>query len=341
MLRQRLAFGGLPLGALEEALTRAQSAGWTQAFRAVAAELAWLARAAQSEGRSRSAIQYWRWAATALHGASLSLHFEASGEGARLRRLAAIAYARALRLDGSLGRAVAIEGDGLRIRGYLRTPSGAASGVVVLLNGLDSVCEVELHAFGGAFVERGLAVLAVDVPGDYASRPRAPLLAVERVAPALAARVRAELGALPLMAFGVSFGGFLAARMLCGDPPAVAAVAVSPSAFFSAAHAALPRIRRMLRLSFGVEDGEIDALCARLALETLPPPRGALLVLAMQHDQLFGAEHLQAFRRWAASIPLQVREWPAEHVGTSIVHKWLPAAADWLCERAADREGRA
>ena len=52
---------------------------------------------------------------------------------------------------------------GVTVPAYFRCAAAGAP-IVILLNGLDSCKEVELHRFGDLFLARGLNVLAVDAP---------------------------------------------------------------------------------------------------------------------------------------------------------------------------------
>jgi hypothetical protein len=209
---------------------------------------------------------------------------------------------------------------------------------VALFNGLDSISEVEMHAFGDRMLGRGFAVLALDLPAGLSSRPRAPLLAVETVAPGLADRLEAETG-VPLAAFGVSFGGQLAARALAGDRRFRAAVAVSTGAWLDPRHLAVPRIRAMVRFAFALDgDAGLGPLVEASRITALPPPAGRLLVLHMGGDTLFGPEHSRAVARWGGGGS-EMWRLEAEHVGTSRIHVWLPEVCDWLDQAATAAGG--
>lgn len=377
-LGHRAAFCGLPFGELTAALARIDAGmRWEVAFLAAARKLRRLAAAWQAGARRRSAVDGWLWAAAAYQVASFGLHFapEAArwqpggGRLARLRRLAEICYLRALDLDSGLGRAVAIPAaGGGTLRGYWRLPPGGANGAdgaVVLLNGLDSICEVELHRFGDAFLRRGLAVLALRLPeaaaptgdgfggdagaggarraggrggrggGSGACNAAGAGLGyrAELAAPSIASWIdsRPGLAGRGLGCFGVSFGGHLALRLLAAEPRFAAGVAVSAPAWLDAGPACAARIRRMLALTFGLPEGAgLERYAAAANLDRLPAPEGRLLALAMERDELFGADHLAAIGRWVGRDRFEVRTWAAEHVGTSRIHHWLPDACDWL-----------
>lgn len=340
-LTYRAAFTPLPFGEIQAALGQVRHGHrWSDAFREAARRLRWQAEQAEVGGRFLSAAQAWQWVASACQVATFGLPVEPEERRrlrsvARLRRMARIAYLRALRLDAGLGRPVMVPCAGTAIHGYLRLPVCRPAPLVLLLNGLDSVCEVELHAFGTWLQAHGLGALALDLPAASASRPRRPCFAVEQMASAIADWASGQLDVArgPLGLFGVSFGGHLVARMLAGDARFAAGVAVSPVARLGPDEFRVPRIRRMFAWTFDLPDRRaVRHLAATIRLDRLPSPKGRLLVYHMQQDHLFGPAHVQAFCDWGGEM-VEVRRLCAEHVGTSLIHRWLPEACDWLADQ--------
>jgi hypothetical protein len=337
-LKHRVAFSGLPFGELENTLGRVgEGEAWEAAFAAAALDLRRLAEARQMAGGLGSAAQAWLWTAAACQAASLGMHLDPDRDGwpgrvTRLRRSARSAYRRALALDPDLGRPVALDLGAARVRGYLREPRGVVRATLVLFNGLDSICEVELHRFGEVFVRGGFAVLTLAIPDTLGGGGEGVGFRVELAAPAIADWVegRTALRRAPLGSFGVSFGGHLALRLLSGDPRFRAAAAVSPAAWLDTSQLALQRVRRMFALAFGVDEGAaLDARAAEIQIDALPAPAGRLLVLHMERDELFGPEHCSAIAEWGGDR-VEVRRDAAEHVGTSRIHRWLPEICDWF-----------
>lgn len=341
LLLRRAAFSGVPLGEVEMAADAiASGADWDRTFVRAARRLRRLAVQAEADRRTQSATQAWQWTAAALHAASYGLHFTERrdwlGRARRMRRMAVAAHRRALALDGDLGRPVQIDTGGDPLRGYLRLPAADTDRLVVMVNGLDSMTEVELHAFGRMMVERGMAVLGLDVPWSYSGPARSSVLDVENVAPAVAdwaAGLRGP-GPVRLGAFGVSFGGHLVARLMAGDARFSRGVLVSPNAYFDDAVLAIPRIRRMLAVALDRPGDQVAEHARNIDIRRLPAPHGRMLVLTMEQDLLFGPEHGRAFGAWAAG---RTESWsmPGEHVGTSRAHVWLPWVADWLAAELA------
>ncbi|HEV2765612.1 MAG TPA: prolyl oligopeptidase family serine peptidase, partial [Pyrinomonadaceae bacterium] len=177
-----------------------------------------------------------------------------------------------------------------------------------------------------------LAVLSLDLPAAYSSRPRSPSFAVEEVATAVADWVGSQprFARSRLGAFGVSFGGHLVARLMAGDARFRAGVSVSPPAWLGARELRPKRMRVMFACAFDLHsEREVEETSGRIRLDRVPPAEGSILLFQMNQDRLFGQEHADAFREWGRDH-VEVRHLDAEHVGTSQAHRWLPAACDWL-----------
>jgi len=345
-LSYRVAFSGLPFGELQQVLREVeQNSPWTESFRRCWRRLREMARKAELAGDIESAAQAWRWTACACHAASLGFHFGTNGRDRRLaiirmRKMAHAAYLRAVRSDPCLARLVYIPYGLSYIGGYLRLARKRRSAVVVLFNGLDSICEVEMHAFGDWLLARGLSVLALDLPSGLLVYPRQPHLAVEALAPSIANWIAGQPTLKPnrIGAFGVSFGGHLVARALSGDSRFRAGVAVSPAAWLGSKELAHGQVRLMLSVAFNLRsDEQVQSMAEQIQLARLRPPRGQLLFYNMECDELFGAEHKQAYVAWAGPT-IEVRSYCAEHVGTSCIHSWMPEACAWLNYQLAKKE---
>lgn len=339
-LQYRASFAGIPFGELQTVMSNVQTGGdWMQSCCEIARRLRKVAEQSELAGRRVSAAQTWRWAASTYHIASFGFHIEPGKFSLKkiikLRRLARLAYLRAIQNEPQKVCSVSIAcGDGgASINGYLRRPAATGAPLIVLLNGLDSMCEVEMHTFGTWLLERNLAVLAVDLPSSFSTKPRNPRFDMENLATSIADWAESQsFEAGKIGAFGVSFGGHLAARLLAGDSRFRSGVAVSPSAWISHRELQVERLRGMFAWSFALQTlNEIDALSSLIRLEGLPKPAGNLLVLQMEKDELFGQEHTRAFQNWGEE-KVSIRRRQAEHVGTSQIHYWLPEVCDWLQE---------
>ena len=335
-LSYRLAFCGLPFAEVQDVLRTARNGGdWGRACRSVATKCEELARQAESAKRTTSAAQAWRWAASAYHAATFAFHFDGGAmnpeDVLELRRAAREMYLRSIPAD-HLVETVRVECGGLNVAGYWRTPKTTARGAVALFNGLDSISEVELHSFSDWLLARGLATLALDLPACMSNEPRRPCFEVEQLAPHISEWVASRTSGANtgVAAFGVSFGGHLVARALSNGGRFVCGLAVSPCAWVDTTQLASHRFRMMLAFGLGwpVSNGG-NKSDSSVQLEGLPRPKSPLMVYHMDHDAVFGREHMESIVRWGGER-VQVKNWEAEHVGTSRIHEWLPEACDWL-----------
>lgn len=333
----RMSFSGVPLGEIHRIVrSTEEGVSWLRACLASARGMRRLALRNEAERRRGAACDAWRWAAATYQAASFCAHFDPApatrAQMRRARQLARAAYLRAITLDEDVAEPVAVPFGNHCIHGYYRRArQHGLAPVIVLLNGLDSVCEVEMHAFGAWLLSRGFAVLALDLPADAASPSREPLLQVERAAAAIASFTDGLDGVRPGVrgAFGVSFGGHLAARLLTVPGAFRCGVAVSPPAWIGRDELP-PRVESMLAWAFDTStDAELDALAADANLQSLPKPDGRLLLFHMERDRLFDEQHARAFVAWGGRS-VTLRRVDAEHVGTSAYHQWLPFACDWL-----------
>ena len=119
---------------------------------------------------------------------------------------------------------------GSTLAAYLRVPRPGAAQVrppvVIMIPGLDSVKE-ELQATAEYLLARGLAVIAIDGPGQGEAEYEFPIEpAYERVTTAVAdyLKGRDDLDPDRMGVFGVSLGGYYAARSAAYEPRVRAAV---------------------------------------------------------------------------------------------------------------------
>src|SRR2546426_3096709 len=134
-------------------------------------------------------------------------------------------YRDALPLIRPPGERVAIPFEGKTLYGVLR----GKGPVVVMAPGLDSTKE-ELHAYEDAFLNRGIAVLAIDGPGQGEAEYEIPICGdYERAARAVVDWIeeRNDLDAERIAIWGVSLGGYYAPRAAAYEKRFKACIALS------------------------------------------------------------------------------------------------------------------
>lgn len=177
---------------------------------------------AVGEGRTLSAAQHFFQASMAYHFGKY-MFVDYPDERLQASRNAVAAYRSAAKLWPSVIDHVSIPGpSGLTIPGILRKPAHqSCPPVVIIIPGLDSVKE-ELHRYGDDFLARGMAVLAIDGPGqgelEDAGVPMWPNYEVIVSAVVDYIADRGDLDSRRIGVMGVSVGGYYAARAAALEP---------------------------------------------------------------------------------------------------------------------------
>ncbi|MEV7120629.1 alpha/beta hydrolase family protein [Kitasatospora griseola] len=211
--------------------------------------------------------------------------------------------------------------------------------VAVVIPGMDSAKE-EFHAVADALLARGVAVLAIDGPGQGVMGAGTVLdatghrSAVSRALDALAEVDSAadgwglDLGRIAVV--GLSLGGYLAAAVAAHDPRVRAAVLVS-GPYRLEWDGFVPFVTATLGLRCGSPDAARD-FADRLDLAALAPQlRGPLLLVEGGDDRIPGMTNAEAL---AADLPhAEVLHVPyGNHLLGNAPTDWLPDTADWLAE---------
>jgi 2,6-dihydroxypseudooxynicotine hydrolase len=206
-----------------------------------------------------------------------------------------------------------------------------------MIPGLDSVKE-ELQATAEYLLERGLATLAVDGPGQGEAEYELPIEpAYERVATACFdwLQARDDVDAERLGVFGVSLGGYYAARAAAFEPRALATVALAGPYNFDDGFGQLPVLTRAAfqRRSGASSPQEALQRAAALTLEgasrliTRP-----LLIAYGRQDRLISYRHAERLAAEAPGAELAMFD-DGNHGLTNHVFESRSLMADWLAER--------
>lgn len=305
---------------------------WSRRLADVASAYAVSGDEAWESGREVSAAEYWRRATDYFHFAQIKLSDYAAKQELQRRsrfnyaNLAALLRPRAVRLDVPFG--------GASLPGYLRVAAEGAP-CVILIGGLDSAKEVELHYFGECFLRRGLSVFFFDGPGQGELNGSFPMEAqfenaVSSVLDCVGAHTSVSHDGFGL--FGVSFGGYLACRSAAADPRVKACISLG--GFFDAG--VLPRLPAPavanLRRAFGLKDDEgIECISTKITLEPLRSRMDRpLFVIHGCDDHLVDKSQVSAIAEWAQGPQSIWMMEGAEHVCTNRFGECLPVMADWM-----------
>ena len=206
------------------------------AFESTAMRREGKARGAETEGNLITARDNWFMAA--IHYGAAEWPYDDSGKKHReLNGKKRSAYANYARLADHKVEAVSIPFKGKTIPAWLHLPPGPPPGggkwpVVIGIPGMDSFKEAIVALGNDRWLARGLAVLAIDGPGQY----EAPLLGLYvsmenwiEAGPALAdwLAARPEIDAMRIGVTGTSFGSFFGTIMSAHEPRIAATAVIS------------------------------------------------------------------------------------------------------------------
>src|SRR5437016_9193697 len=210
--------------------------------------------------------------------------------------------------------------------------------VVILIPGLDSVKE-ELHMYGDDFLRRGMAVLAIDGPGQGEMEFEFPLrfdyeVPIKYAIDYLERRPDVDAKRVGLM--GVSFGGQFAVRAAAFEKRLKAAIENCGPYNQATNFKNRPLISRetmVHRLKAANEEDALDKLQRFNLLGVAEKVKCPLLVIQGRRDRLVPAEQGE---RIAAEAGSHAELWMFEdgnHVCNNIPYKHRPQQADWMRQK--------
>jgi 2,6-dihydroxypseudooxynicotine hydrolase len=289
---------------------------------------------ALNSGRLQTPREHWRHATDYYHYAQLrtpeSLLKEELRSASRrcYSKLATVLDRPPVRCD--------IPYQSTLLPGYLRVAYPGAP-CVILIGGLDSSKEVELHYFAEMFLNRSCSVFYFDGPGQGELLGQVSIAggfenSVANAISFLTADARVRPAAIGC--FGVSFGGHLACRAAASDPRISACISIG--GFFDARILdRLPPIARAaVRKAFGVsEQDDVSEIARQITLE---PLRGQmkcpLLIVHGTEDHLVDMAQVDAMKDWASGpVETMVLD-GSEHVCSDRFHECLPFMGDWMAD---------
>jgi predicted amidohydrolase/dienelactone hydrolase len=307
---------------------------WCREWGRTARHYEQLAETAEEAGRAMTAGEAWRRAALCWHWGKFVFVDHPDEQRAAHERTVAC-FGRGAGTLGPPAELVRVPYAGTTLAAYLRVPgAGGRYPAVIMMPGLDSVKE-ELQATAEYMLNRGLAVIAVDGPGQGEAEYELPIEpAYERVTAAVADYLqgREEIDPERIGGFGVSLGGYYAARSAAYEPRLRAAVALAGPYRWDLDWDALPPQTRATfeRRSGAGSPAEARKRAGALTLEdaaariTCP-----LLVAHGGRDRLIPPYHAERLARDAPGAELMLIP-DGSHGLTNHAFESRSAMADWL-----------
>jgi 5-aminopentanamidase len=307
---------------------------WCREWGRTARRYEQLAETAEAAGRTMTAGEAWRRAALCWHWGKFVFVDHPDEQRAAHERTVAC-FRRGAGTLSPPAEPVRVPYAGTTLAAYLRVPAaGGRYPAVIMMPGLDSVKE-ELQATAEYMLSRGLAVIAVDGPGQGEASYELPIEpAYERVTAAVADYLqgRQEIDPDRIGGFGVSLGGYYAARSAAHEPRLRAAVALAGPYRWDLDWDTLPPQTRATfeRRSGAHGPAEARERAAALTLEdaaariTCP-----LLVAHGGRDRLIPPYHAERLAREAPGAELMLDP-DGSHGLTNHAFESRSAMADWL-----------
>ena len=311
---------------------------WCAAWSARALVHELLGEEALAAGHRLSAGEHFTRAGVYYHFAKF-LFVDHPEEMRAAHRKAVECRGRALPLIDPPGERVAIPYEGKSLKGILRKPAGIARPpCVVMAMGLDSAKE-EMDAYERVFLERGLATLAFDGPGqgeaeyDFATRGDYEV-PVRAVVDWLGAR--GDVDAARLGLWGVSLGGYYAPRAAAFEPRIKVCIALSGPYDWGDAWERLPGLTRAAfrARSHARSDEEARAKAATLTLKDAAHRIACpLFIVAGRLDRLVPASHAERLAAEAKGPTTLLMIEDGGHVANNRAYRYRTQSADWMTER--------
>jgi len=307
---------------------------WCREWGRTAQRYEQLAETAEAAGRAITAGGAWRRAALCWHWGKFVFVDHPDEQRAAHERTVAC-FRRGAGTLRPPAEPVRVPYGGTTLAAYLRVPGpGGRYPVVIMMPGLDSVKE-ELQATAEYMLSRGLAIIAVDGPGQGETEYELPIEpAYERVATAVADYLQGRDDIAPdrIGAFGVSLGGYYAARSAAFEPRVRAAVALAGPYCWALDWDILPP---QTRATFQRRSGAATEAGARERMAALTLEHAAaritcpLLVAAGGRDRLVPPYQAERLAREAPGAELMLDP-DGTHGLTNHAFESRSKMADWL-----------
>ena len=319
-------------------------AQWLPEWNRAADGAAELALEAEARGHRRTAGHAWLRAAVNRHFGKFvwlldrDLHAEAT-----VRSVQELLHAH--RCLGTGAERIEVPFAAAKLAANLRLPSGEdRPPLVVLIPGLDSTKEEFFH-LEEAFLQRGMATLSIDGPGQGEVGLVLPIrhdyeVGVGAVLDWIAGREDLDLERIGI--FGVSLGGYYAPRVAAHEARVRAVIGLAGPYNFGDCWDQLPPMTKLtFRVKAQVESeeearvrsGELDltGVCRNIAVPAL--------FVTGRRDGLIPWQQTERIARETPNAEFLLYE-QGNHGCSNLSAQVRPALADWMRDRLCEREPR-
>jgi dienelactone hydrolase len=297
-----------------------------------------LGKKALAEGSERSAGAHLAQAAVYYHFAKFM--FVDDIDQMRAAHMAAVkCLGEALPFLDPPGERVEMPFDGSVIAGVLRRPSHPAHPgphpLVVLIPGLDSAKE-EFRPTEDLFLSRGLATLSVDGPGQGEAEYDLAIRADWEVPGAAlidAASNLPGIDASRIGIWGVSLGGYYAARVVAGDKRVRACISLCGPYCLGDIWDQLPELSRAAFTvrSKSQSEEQARARAGELSLAGVGPRISApMLIIAGQRDRIFPWQDAERLHKEIGASSELLLLPDGNHGCANVTYKHRHYGADWM-----------
>ena len=243
-----------------------------------------------------------------------------------------------------------------RIPGWLHLPASGRRpyAVIIMLPGMDTFKEKLVWAYGDKILERGLAALAIDGPGQYEARLRGLTITPDNFAEAGKACLawidsQPHLDGERIGVFGRSFGSYAGTVLASAIGHRLLGAAVGFPCHEPALHTlfeeASPTFKNRFMFMAGFDDEvEFDAFARGFDLRNkVNGLKCPYLLVTGELDELSPVEHAyEVARRVPGAVELVVyegeRHAPGRASSAQLGPHWYSLMADWLAARVRDRK---
>jgi dienelactone hydrolase len=251
--------------------------------------------------------------------------------------------------------AVWVPFQGKAIPAWLHLPPGYSGGklpVVISIPGMDSYKEIQVALYGDRFLNRGMAVLAIDGPGQYEAPMIGLYFSVENWMAAGKALVdwlsaRPEIDPERIVASGTSFGTFFGTVLTAHEPRIKAFAAMSvchePGGHTIFQEASPTFKKRFMYMSGITDEAEFDRFRKSITWEGhVEKIRVPYLCVAGECEELSPLEHSERLVRTLTGPKQMVVYQESRHsvgnVASANLGPFPPIlVADWLADRVAGK----